>query len=145
MSSRVNRLVAWILRSPFSGLLEGSVMLITVRGRRTGRELTLPVQYADAGEAIWVLVGHPERKKWWRNLEAETGIGLRLRGVNLSGTARAFSGEKDESNVEAGLRAYLRRFPRSAPPEEGIEEVARRTVIVRILPHREREAEADQF
>jgi len=148
----VNRLVAWILRSPFSSLLDKSVMLISVKGRRTGREYTLPVNYADDGDRIWVIPGNPERKTWWRNLDAETPVRLRFQGTDLVGTARAFRGGTDPATVEAGFRVYLRRFPRSARAfgiENGeagvadshIEEAARLMVIVRIVPNRNLEAE----
>jgi len=148
----INRLVEWILRSWFSGLLDRSVMLISVKGRRRGREYTFPVEYVDDGDSIWVLPAHPERKTWWRNLDAETPIRLRLRGVNFSGTARAFRGDADRATVVEGLRAYLRRFPRSARAvgidnggagivEEGLEQVAQRTVMVRVIPNRDREAD----
>jgi deazaflavin-dependent oxidoreductase (nitroreductase family) len=140
--------VEWILRSSFSGLLESSVMLVTLKGRRTGREYTLPVQYADDGDRIWVLVGRPERKTWWRNLQAETPIHFRHRGKELAGTARAFRGETDPSTIEGGLRAYLRRFPGAARllgiPDRRteiaggtLERVVPRTVMVRIIPARE--------
>lgn len=46
---------------PFSGLLDGSVMLLTVRGRRTGTEYALPVQDAEESGTIWVFPGHHER------------------------------------------------------------------------------------
>ena len=148
----MNRLVEWILHSWFSGLLDRSVMLISVKGRRTGREYTFPVEYVDDGDSIWVLPAHPERKTWWRNLDAETPIRLRLRGVNLPGTARAFRGDTDLATVVEGLRAYLRHFPRSARAvginnggagiaEEGLEQAAERTVMVRVIRNRDREAD----
>ena len=61
--------MAWLLRSPFSGILDGSLMLITVRGRRTGIEYTLPVQYATDGQAIWGPPGAPRT----HDLVAEPG------------------------------------------------------------------------
>jgi hypothetical protein len=58
----MNRLVEWILHSWLSGLLDRSVMLISIKGRRTGREYTLPVNYAEDGGEIWVIAGNPEGK-----------------------------------------------------------------------------------
>lgn len=152
MSSKVNGVVEWMLHSSFSGLLDRSVMLISVKGRRTGREYTLPVNYVDDDEQIWVLPGHPDRKTWWRNLSAETPIRLRLRRMDLLATARAFRGDTDPATVVQGLRSYLRRFPRSARAvgiesrgseiaEDSVEQVAPRTVIVRIIPNHNRGAD----
>ena len=86
-------------------------MLITVRGRRSGNGFTLPVQYAEGHEAIWVMPGHADEKTWWRKLLAESDVVLRFRGRDLDATAQAFIGEADPSVVQEGLSAYLRRFP----------------------------------
>lgn len=142
----VNRMVAWILRSPFSRLLDRSVMLISVKGRRTGREYTLPVNYADDSGMIWVLPGYPDRKTWWRNLDAESSVRLLLRGRDLHAKAHAFRGDRDPATVSEGLRAYLRRFPGSARAagienddgagitEERLARAAEHAVMVRIVP-----------
>ena len=37
--------VAWLLRSPFHGMLSNGMMLITVSGRKTGKKYTTPVDY----------------------------------------------------------------------------------------------------
>jgi CAAX protease family protein len=145
MARCANGIIGWLLRSSFSGLLERSLLLLDVRGRRTGRHYRLPVQYARAGPVIWVLpVGH-ERKTWWRNLVQQRPVGLWLRGRELSGRAWAVNGATDVTLALEGLRAYLRRFPsvarrlELAGPDGAIDqgrllELAARTVIVRILP-----------
>jgi hypothetical protein len=56
-----------LLRSPLHGLLSGSVLLVTYRGRRSGRGFTLPVQYGRDEDAFVVTVGAPGAKQWWRN------------------------------------------------------------------------------
>lgn len=40
------RLMTWLLHSPFADLVDRSIILITVRGMRSGTEYTLPVQFA---------------------------------------------------------------------------------------------------
>ncbi len=144
-SALADRMTARVLRSPASGLVDRALMLLTVRGRRTGREYTFPVQYAEDGAVLWVLPGHPETKTWWRNLVEPARVGLRLRGQDLGGTARAFDGARDSLIVEAGLRAYLDRFPRAARqlgvcPDGGVidprllHETVAHTVLVRVVP-----------
>ena len=56
-----------LLRSPLHGLLSGSVLLVTYRGRRSGRAFTVPVQYVRDEDAFVVTVGAPGVKQWWRN------------------------------------------------------------------------------
>jgi hypothetical protein len=90
----MRRFMTWLLLSPYSGLLDGSVMLITLRGRRTGTEYRLPVQYREEGRAIRIFPSHHERKTSWRNLVGESPVGFRLRGQDLGGSAEAFSGRE---------------------------------------------------
>lgn len=143
--SAADLLAAGLLRSPASGLLDGALLLLTVRGRRTGREYTFPVQYAEDGPALWVLPGRPDTKTWWRNLLEPARVGLHWRGQDLGGSARVLDGGREPWAVEAGLRAYLTRFPRTARRlgvDDGhggldprlLHDVAVRTVLVRIVP-----------
>lgn len=120
-------------------------MLITVRGRRSATEYTLPVQYAEADGRIWVMPGHADRKTWWRNLLTESEVKLHVRGHEVHATAQAFSGETSPSVVEEGLVAYLGRFPAvgrrsGAVRKTGeiddslLREMAKGTVIVCVTP-----------
>lgn len=110
----VNRLVARVLSSPVSGLLDGSLLLLTLRGRRTGREITLPVQYAVGPDAIWVWPGRPETKTWWRNLVDEAPVRIRLRGRDVAGSAVAVRSDAASESFQSGVHAYSARFPRTA-------------------------------
>jgi membrane protease YdiL (CAAX protease family) len=115
-----------------------------VRGRRSGRAVTLPVQYAAGDDALWVWPGHPQTKTWWRNLDVAAPVRLRLLGQDLDATAQALHGGQDPAEVQRGLRAWAGRFPRSAaragfggPPAVGDNpgnEAVKGAVIVRISP-----------
>ncbi|GGT05127.1 hypothetical protein GCM10010156_73600 [Planobispora rosea] len=88
-----NRLVNPVVRrlacSPLHVLLDDAVVLLTVRGRRSGREITVPVGYAEQdGELL--MVSRAERR-WWRNLVGGTPVRVLLRGRERSGTARVFT------------------------------------------------------
>jgi deazaflavin-dependent oxidoreductase (nitroreductase family) len=53
-----------------------------VTGRRTGRPFVFPVMAAPLGPSTLVVVpGHPERKTWWRNLEACPEVEVLDRGT----------------------------------------------------------------
>lgn len=84
-----NRLVAAMLRSPLHPLVSRRLALITVTGRRTGREITLPVGYSHADGALAIPVLFPQRKLWWRNLRGGARVSLRLRGEDRGGHAQA--------------------------------------------------------
>lgn len=144
------RFVTWLLRSPFSGLVDGALMLITVRGRRSGRAYTFPVQYARDGDAIWVLPGHSERKTWWRNLSDEAPVKVRLAGQDITAVGRAFTGRSTPAVVEEGLGVYAGRFRAVGRrlgvlrghvlDDERLRELAKSTVMVRIVPRPAQEA-----
>ncbi|MGI8460481.1 MAG: nitroreductase/quinone reductase family protein [Solirubrobacterales bacterium] len=93
-----------ILRSPLHGALSGSVALITVTGRRSGREHTFPVNYHRRDHTVRIEVGWPERKLWWRNLTGDGAeVRLVLAGEALTGYAIATGDETSGISVEVQL------------------------------------------
>lgn len=139
----MNRLLLRLLHSPLAGAVDGSLLGLTVRGRRSGRAITLPVQYAAGDDALWVWPGRPETKTWWRYLRPAAPVRLRLLGQDLDATAQTLQGDEDPAEVERGLRAYADRFPHTAAtagfgrhPTAGelAPQVVQRAVMVRITP-----------
>lgn len=110
--SPVNRIVLAILRSPLHRLLSGAFVGLRIRGRRTGRLVALPVQYARDGDLLVVLPGHAERKVWWRNLDGGAEVSVRLRGVDRHGRADVLN--SGTPAFRAALEGYVRRFPGAA-------------------------------
>src|SRR2546428_484095 len=53
---------------------------ITVKGRRSGREVTLPVWFALEGKTLWLLPLHGSRTQWLRNVLADPTLTLRAGG-----------------------------------------------------------------
>jgi deazaflavin-dependent oxidoreductase (nitroreductase family) len=101
-----NFFVVGLLRSPLHRLASGSVLLITYRGRRSGRRFTIPVMYAEREGSLTIFVGHPARKRWWRNLRGGAEVEVRLRGRRLR--------EQAEVVEDGAARAtYLDRYPRA--------------------------------
>lgn len=100
-----NRAVASLLRSPLHGLLSRRLALITVTGRRSGREITLPVMYEQDGERLSIPVMWPQRKLWWRNLRDGATVRVRLRGRERTGHASLRGDERTELGVIVELDA----------------------------------------
>ncbi len=71
-----NSFVSLLLRSPLHGFVSGNTMLVSVTGRKTGRVVTIPVNYVQEGDILWVL-SYRERT-WWRNLLTGAPVTLRL-------------------------------------------------------------------
>jgi deazaflavin-dependent oxidoreductase (nitroreductase family) len=117
MNKIVNPLVRLILRSPMHKLMSDSLLVITCCGRKTGREYRLPVQYAQAGNMLYIVPGMPEQKTWWRNLKEAAPVRLTLRGQSVAGTGVVLKPDKDEEAIVEGLGKFLRRFPGMAKVE----------------------------
>jgi len=103
-----NDFVTRVLRSPLHALL-GHAMLITVRGRKTGREISLPVNYYREGDTLWIISSRS--RKWWRNIAPGSPVRLHLHGRDIQGMAELVL---DRSAVAAQAAAYVRRSPLSA-------------------------------
>jgi deazaflavin-dependent oxidoreductase (nitroreductase family) len=101
-----NVFVIGLLCSPFHRLASGSLLLITYRGRRSGRAFTIPVMYAEREGTLTIFVGHPERKRWWRNLHGGAEVEVRLRGRRLRAHAEVV---EDGAAVDS----YLDRYPKA--------------------------------
>lgn len=104
-----NSFMAWVLRSPFHGMLSNGMMLVTVTGRKTGKAYTLPVEYVQENDSLWVM--SKRNRRWWRNLEGEATIGLVLRRKSIQGVGRLHT---DPVLVKSRLAAYLLNMPMSA-------------------------------
>jgi len=100
-----NPFIRLLLRSPLHPLLSRRLALITVTGRRSGREHTFPVGYVRVGDVVTITVGAPERKRWWRNLTTPAPVRLRVRGKDLTGQAQARGTEEKGIEVIVNLAA----------------------------------------
>jgi hypothetical protein len=114
MNYIANPFVRLILRSPLHGWMSAAVMLITYRGRKSGKEYTLPVQYVRDGQCIYIVPGMPEKKTWWRSLRGGLPVRLRLAGKNVKGRGEVIDAASDPALAARVLGQYFRRFPPSA-------------------------------
>ncbi|HRJ58841.1 MAG TPA: nitroreductase/quinone reductase family protein [Anaerolineales bacterium] len=106
-----NDFMAWVLRSPFHGMLSNGMMLITITGRKTGKTYTTPVGYYVEGEYLWIVTSR--ERKWWKNLQGGAQVNLLLKRKPVNGIADI---ELDEKAVEARMYEYLRHVPQAAKP-----------------------------
>jgi hypothetical protein len=107
--TRLNPVVASILRSPFHYPLSLGLVLLTVTGRRSGRRYSIPVGYQMRDECLLVLVSKARRKVWWRNYIDPAAVELRLRGRTVRGEARCIPSGSEEFGK--ALDSTFRRYP----------------------------------
>ncbi len=48
----VNRIVRFLLRSPLHPVLSGNTLLLTITGRMSGKQYTIPVSYIQDGDML---------------------------------------------------------------------------------------------
>ena len=118
MNKIANPFVELILRSPLHGLMSAAVLLITYHGSKSGKEYTLPVQYVQDGNHIFIVPGYAEKKTWWRNLKGGMDVLLSLKGRALSGRGFLLEYDADTEEIIQGLGLYFHRFPPSAKIHE---------------------------
>lgn len=75
------------LRSPAHAVMSRQYMIIEFTGRRSGRTYRTPIAYVRDGGRLLASTDSP----WWRNLEADPAVGLRLAGRDVAGTATVFT------------------------------------------------------
>jgi len=133
-----NDFMAWVLRSPFHGMLSNGMMLITVTGRKTGRKYTTPVGYYREGDYLLVITSRD--RTWWKNLRGGAQVSLLLKRKSVTAFADP---ELDEKAVEARMFEYLNHVPMAAkqlgirmedgkPNTEDIARTAKDRLFVRI-------------
>ena len=106
-----NDFMSSVLRSPLHGMLSNSMMLITVTGRKTGRQYTTPVEYFSKNGYLFVMTSR--NRTWWRNLKDGAQVSLLLKRKPVHAFAQL---ELDEKLVKALLVEYLHYMPRAVKP-----------------------------
>ena len=105
-----NGLVLAVLRSPAHRLLSGMAIELSYTGRRSGRQFTLPVQYARDENRLLVAVQDPAAKAWWRNFRTPQEVTVRLRRKLHQGTARVVG--PDDPAWDGDRQLYEARWRR---------------------------------
>lgn len=104
-----------LLRSRLGRGMGRSVAVITYRGRTSGRLLATPVEYVRDGSRVTILVAAPEKKQWWRNVQASGDVRLLLEGVEHAGSATVLL----SPGSSGPLAAYVAERPRAARAATG--------------------------
>lgn len=133
MNHVFNPIVRSILISPhFHWIASKHIVLIVFTGKKSQKHYTTPVEYLQEGQNLWIMVGSPEKKKWWKNLTESTLINLCLRGEWISGEAIAIRGDLDPNQVSEGLKLWIKKFPQIEKKVNSSEKISK-TVLVKVL------------
>lgn len=80
---------------------------ITVKGRRSGREVTLPVWFAREGSTVWLLPLHGSRTQCYRNVLADPTITVHAGRHALSVAGRP---RTDRTVVQRVLDQFRQKY-----------------------------------
>jgi deazaflavin-dependent oxidoreductase (nitroreductase family) len=72
------------------------VLLLTTRGRKSGKTRTTPLQYMADGETLVVVAsngGSPRHPGWWLNIKGDPNVTVNVKGERRSMRAEAASPE----------------------------------------------------
>ena len=104
-----NGMMKTLLLSPFHKMISGNMMLITVKGRKSGKPYTIPVNYVQDGDEVYAT--SQRDRTWWRNLRGGAEAILRLRGRDFQVAGDVV---EEEQGVTAQLAVYLAKAPQYA-------------------------------
>lgn len=146
-SRRLLRWIKWppqILYALGLGRLYGRlVLLLTTTGRKSGRRRVTPLQYEEIRGEIYVASALGDRADWFRNIEADPLVEVRVRERRFRGIAETVV---DRTRVADFLEYRLNRHPKmvgaimrrdglpSDPGRTDLERYAEQRALVIIRP-----------
>jgi len=95
--------IRFLLQSRLHWPLSRTLALISVTGRKSGTVYTIPVLYEQEGDDVSIVVGWPDRKRWWRNLRGGAPIRMHIRGAERTGHATAHESSGGGVTVSVAL------------------------------------------
>lgn len=101
------RFMTWMLHSPFH-IFMGGILLITVTGRKSGRAISTPVNYARDGDTL--LVTSKVDRTWWKNLRGGARVTVLINGKTYGAEASVI---EDRASVERELLRFFRMIKRT--------------------------------
>ena len=102
-----NPIVIWLLRSPLHSLIDKSTILVTIKGRKSGKKYTFPVSYISDGDTL-LMISQREHT-WWKNLRGGAQVSLFMHGHSMKARGETFT---DPETVANKLLLFLQHFPR---------------------------------
>lgn len=110
----------WLLRSPLHFFVSKRTMLIYVKGRKSGKVYTTPVDYGRNNDEVYAITSM--KYAWWKNLRGGDDVDLLIQGKRLTGEAQV----TDDSQI------VLDTLRKMYPNRTGIERIAPGSIALHI-------------
>ncbi len=132
MATRAHtRLYRWLGGAGVGHIGKAPILLLTVRGRRSGKLRTIPLLFVRDGGAYVVVAsygGAPKHPAWYLNLVATPAVEIEVRGTHANATART-ANDEERKRYWPQLVALYGRY-------ENYQEKTDRTIPVVVLEPR---------
>ena len=110
MAKLSNTFMSMLLRSPLHGILSNGMMVLTYKGRKTGRQISVPIGYYRQPDGS-LLTTSLRSRTWWRNLRGGAPVALHLKGRLHKAYGETLEAPLD---VMKGLDDLFQRQPKLA-------------------------------
>ena len=118
-----------VCTGPFEGM---PMILITMTGAKTGRELCSPLVYSTDGDDAVIIAskgGAPEHPNWYYNLVANPKVKVEVPGDSYEATARLAEGDERKRLFDA----QASQMPQFAEYEKSASEAGREIPVFRLV------------
>ncbi len=90
LTETLNTIIGVLLRSPLHGLLSKQALLLSFKGRKSGKVYTFPIGYYHyEGDTLILIPLH----RWWVNLQGNVPVTIWLKGRKYNARANATQGD----------------------------------------------------
>lgn len=116
---------------PFGGNEKTPCLLLTTRGRKTGRQLTLPLIYGRDADDVVIIGskgGAAEDPAWMKNIQADPYVGVQVAADRYHAVARVATGAERARLWEMMVGVY--------PPYRDYQSRTQREIPVVVLTRR---------
>jgi hypothetical protein len=110
MAKFSNTFMSFVLHSPLHGIFSRGMMVLTYKGRKTGRQISVPIGYYVQPDGS-LLTTSLRSRTWWRNLRDGAPVALYIKGQLHKAYGEAFEAPLE---VMKGLDDLFRQQPRLA-------------------------------
>lgn len=101
-----NQFMMWMIRSPLGKWMGAGMAVITVRGRKTGREISTPINVSRDGDTFTVVSARD--RTWWRNLRGGAKATLLTGGYRIQVQGTVY---ESDAEVAGQLSVYFHDHP----------------------------------
>lgn len=121
-----------------SNPLTGNIMVLGIRGRKTGRMRYAPVSFARRDEKVYCYQGRETRGQWYLNILAHPDVEVLLPQGRFSGRAEELSEGPERLKAlrmllqGSGLSRSMYGFDPAEAPDEVLEEKTRGIPVIGI-------------